>query len=83
MTFEELDDFTREYLLPSVSVDGGDIRAEQVDENRLVFGVYGECAHCPACNDHFISWIGRKIARHFKQSYQIILNKYTPYFAET
>ena len=82
MTFEELDKFTREKLLPSVSVDGGDIRAEKVEEDRLIFTVHGECAHCPACNDHFGAWIKGKVKRHFREEYSIVIKKSKPYFVE-
>ncbi len=81
MTFEELDDFTRTVLLPAVSVDGGDIRAAGAEGNCLTFSVHGECAHCPACNEHFTAWIGGKVRRRFGGEYSISLTKEKPYFA--
>ncbi|MBN2626624.1 MAG: NifU family protein [Spirochaetales bacterium] len=82
MTFEELDDFTNNSLLPAVSVDGGDIRAVSADGEKLVFSVGGECATCPACNDHYATWIRGKVKRRFKGEYSITLIRKKPYFAE-
>jgi len=82
MTFEELDDFTKSSLLPAVSVDGGDIRTVSADGKELVFSVGGECATCPACDDHFVNWIGGKVRRRFKGEYSISLIRKKTYFAE-
>jgi len=77
---EEIQESTRERILPSVSIDGGDIRAEKLEGNKVTFGAYAECAVCPACNEDYIWWLQKELKRHFNREITVEIVKKPSYF---
>lgn len=80
--FKEIEAFTKENILPSVSMDGGDIRALRLEGDKVIFGAYAECAVCPACNDDYIWWLKNRLESHFKKNFQIEIEKYPAYYGQ-
>lgn len=80
ITFEILNSFVVDNLLNRVANDGGDLKLLQLTENTAHFGVYAECAVCPACNGNFIWWLENEINNHFKSNIVVEIKKFPAYF---
>ena len=80
ITFEELNSFVIDNLLDRVANDGGDLKLLELSGNIAHFGVYAECAVCPACNDNFIWWLENEINNRFGSELSISIEKFPAYF---
>ena len=81
ISFDDIDKFTIEEILPLVSMDGGDIRLDRLDGQSVVFGAYAECALCPACNDDYVWWLSSRLQARFGVEFKVSIEKHTPYYS--
>lgn len=78
----EIIKFTKMNILPSVSMDGGDLRVLRLEGDTVIFGAYAECAVCPACNEDYMWWLKNRLDSHFGMDFQIKIEKYPAYFGQ-